>query len=42
MCIFGDHTFVLISCACEKQAAMSHSISEDEVISLDGWKDYLR
>ena len=35
ICICGDHTFVPISWACNKLTAVSHSITELEVISLD-------
>ena len=35
MCIFGSHTFVPISWMCKKQAAVSHSSTESEIISLD-------
>ena len=34
-CIFGSHTFVPISWMCKKQAAVSHSSTESEIISLD-------
>ena len=35
LCIFGSHTFVLISWMCKKQTSVSHSSTESEVISLD-------
>ena len=35
LCIFGSHTFVLISWMCKKQTAVSHSSTESEIISLD-------
>ena len=35
MCIFGSHTFVSISWMCKKQTSVSHSSTEDEIISLD-------
>ena len=35
LCIFGSHTFVPISWMCKKQAAVSHSSTESEIISLD-------
>ena len=35
LCIFGSHTFVPISWMCRKQAAVSHSSTESEIISLD-------
>ena len=36
LCIFGSHTFVPISLlSCEKQTAVSHSLTESEIISLD-------
>ena len=34
-CIFGSHTFLPISWMCKKQTSVSHSSTEDEVISLD-------
>ena len=35
LCVFGSHTFVLISWMCKKQTAVSHSSTESEIISLD-------
>ena len=35
MCIFGCHTFVPISWMCKKQASVSQSSTESEIISLD-------
>ena len=35
LCIFGSHTFVPISWMCKKQTAVSHSLTESEIISLD-------
>ena len=35
LCIFGSHTFVLISWMCKKQTSVSHSSTEAEIISLD-------
>ena len=35
LCVFGSHTFVPISWMCKKQAAVSHSATESEIISLD-------
>ena len=35
MCVFGSHTFVPISWMCKKQASVSHSSTESEIISLD-------
>ena len=35
LCIFGSHTFVPTSWMCKKQTSVSHSSTEDEVISLD-------
>ena len=35
LCIFGSHTFVLISWMCKKQTSVSHSAKESEIISLD-------
>ena len=35
LCTFGSHTFVPISWMCKKQAAVSHSSTEFEIISLD-------
>ena len=35
LCIFGNHTFVLISWMCKKQTSVSHSSTESEIISLD-------
>ena len=35
MCIFGSQTFVPTSWVCKKQTSVSHSSTEDEVISLD-------
>ena len=35
LCIFGSHTFVPISWMCKKQAVVSHSSKESEIISLD-------
>ena len=35
MCIFGSHTFVPTSWMCKKQASVSHSSTESEIISLD-------
>ena len=35
LCIFGSHTFVLISWMCKKQTSVSRSSTESEVISLD-------
>ena len=35
LCIFGSHTFVPTSWMCKKQAAVSHSSTESEIISLD-------
>ena len=34
LCIFGSHTFVPISWMCKKQASVSHSFTESEIISL--------
>ena len=34
-CIFGRHTFVLISWMCKKQTSVSHSSTEAGIISLD-------
>ena len=34
-CVFGSHTFVLISWMCKKQTSVSHSSTESEIISLD-------
>ena len=35
MCVFRSHTFVPISWLCKKQALVSHSSTESEIISLD-------
>ena len=35
LCIFGSHTFVPIRWMCKKQAAVSHSSAESEIISFD-------
>ena len=35
LCIFGSHTFVPTSWMCKKLAAVSHSSTESEIISLD-------
>ena len=35
LCIFGSHSFVLISWMCKKQTSVSHSSTESEIISLD-------
>ena len=35
LCIFGGHTFVPISWMCKKQASVSHSSTEAQIISLD-------
>ena len=35
LCVFGSHTFVLISWMCKKQTPVSHSSTESEIISLD-------
>ena len=35
LCIFGSHTFVLISWMCKKQTSVSHSSTESEITSLD-------
>ena len=35
LCIFGSHTFVPISWMCKKQTAVSHRVTEAEIISLD-------
>ena len=35
LCIFGSHTFGPISWMCKKQNAVSHSLTESEIISLD-------
>ena len=35
LCVFGSHTFVPISWMCKKQASVSHSSTESEIISLD-------
>ena len=35
LCVFGSHTFVPISWMCKKQTAVSHSLTESEIISLD-------
>ena len=35
LCIFGSHTFVPISWMCKKQASVSRSSTESEIISLD-------
>ena len=35
LCIFRLHTFVPISWMCKKQTAVSHSLTESEIISLD-------
>ena len=34
LCIFGSHTFVLISWMCNKQTSVSHSSTESDIISL--------
>ena len=34
-CVLGSHTFVPISCMCQKQTSVSHSSTESEIISLD-------
>ena len=35
LCVFGSHTFVLISWMCKKQTSVSHISTESGVISLD-------
>ena len=35
LCVFGSHTHVPISWMCKKQASVSHSSTESEIISLD-------
>ena len=35
LCVFGSHTFVPTSWMCKKQTAVSHSLTESEIISLD-------
>ena len=35
LCVFGSHTFVPISWMCKKQTSVSHSSTDDEIISLD-------
>ena len=35
LCMFGSHTFVPISWMCKNQAAVSHSSTKSEIISLD-------
>ena len=35
LCVFGSHTFVPTSWMCKKQASVSHSSTESEIISLD-------
>ena len=35
LCVFVSHTFVPISWMCKKQTSVSHSSTEDEIISLD-------
>ena len=35
LCVFGSHTFVPISWMCKKQASVSLSSTESEIISLD-------
>ena len=35
LCIFGSQTFVSVGWSCEKQTAVSHWSTENEVISLD-------
>ena len=35
LCIFGSHTFALISWMCKEQTAVSHSSTESEIISPD-------
>ena len=35
LCVFGSHTFVPISWMCKKQTAVSHSLTESEIISMD-------
>ena len=35
LCVLGSHTFVPISWMCKKQASVSHSSTESEIISLD-------
>ena len=35
LCVFGSHTFVPISWMRKKQTAVSHSLTESEIISLD-------
>ena len=35
LCIFGSHTFVPMSWMCKKQTAVSHSLTESEIVSLD-------
>ena len=35
LCVCGSHTFVPISWMCKKQATVSHSSTESEMISLD-------
>ena len=34
VCVFGSHTFVLISWTCKKQTSVSRSSTESEIISL--------
>ena len=34
MCIFGSHTLVPMSWMCKKQASVSHSSTQSEIISL--------
>ena len=35
LCVFGSHTFVLISWMWKNQTSVSHSSTESEIISLD-------
>ena len=35
LCIYGSHTFVPRSWMCKKQASVSHSSTESEIVSLD-------
>ena len=34
LCVLGSHTFVPISCMCQKQTSVSHNSTESEIISL--------
>ena len=36
LCVFGSHTFVPISWMCKKQASVSHSSTQSEIISGHG------